>query len=203
MSLTAQNERRVSPTLWIGLVLALVAAILVSLIVLREGGEAPSRPGATSSDESSTLPSIRQARWRIRSEVIGRPLPKKRRDNLMRHRARIAAGVKQIYEGLFLDPARLRSSLRGVATTTAARHLISEDAGVPVRATRVKTLTRRARIWIQPGRFRRAAAKVVVRARATMGARTRRVRHVATLWLERRGSRWKVVAYDFKERPLR
>ena len=181
----------------------MVAAILLSLIVLREGGEAPSRPGATSGDESSTLPSIRQARWRFSSEVIGRPLPKKRRDNLMRHRARIAAGVKQIYEGLFLDPARLRSSLRGVATTTAARHLISEDAGVPVRATRVKTLTRRARIWIQPGRIRRAAAKVVVRARATMGARTRRVRHVATLWLERRGSRWKGVAYDFMERPLR
>jgi hypothetical protein len=201
LSLTAQNERRVSPTIWIGLVLALVAAILVSLIVPREGGEAPSRPGATSSDGGSTLPSIRQARWRIRTEVIG-PLPKKRKDNLMRHRARIAAGIKQAYAGLFLDPARLRTSLRGVATTTASRHLIKEDAGVPVKATRVKTLVRRARIWIQPGRFRRAAAKVVVRARATMGRRTRRVRHVATLWLER-GSKWRVVAYDFNERPLR
>jgi hypothetical protein len=203
LSLTAQNERRVSPTIWIGLVLALVAAILVSLIVLREGGGAPSRPSATSSDGGSTLPTIRQARWRIHSEVIGRPLPKKRRDNVMRHRARIAAGIKQAYEGLFLDPARLRRSLRGVATATAARHLIREDAGVPVRATRVKTLSRKARIWIQPGSFRRAAAKVVVRARATMGASTRRVRHIATLWLERRGSKWKVVAYDFNERPLR
>ena len=203
MSLTAQNERRISPTIWFGLVVALVAAILVSVIVLREGREAPSRPGATSSDGRSTLPSIRQAKWSIRSEVIGPRLPKKRRDNLMRHRARIAAGIKQAYEGLFLDPARLRRSLRGVATTTAARHLIREGAGVPVRATRVKTLARKARIWIQPGRLRRAAAKVVVRARATMGGKTRRVRHHATLWLERRGSKWRVVAYDFNERPVR
>ena len=138
-----------------------------------------------------------------RAWLIGRPLPKKRRDNAMRQRARIAAGIKQAYEGLFLDPARLRRSLRGVATTTAARHLIREGAGVPVRATRVKTLARKARIWIQPGRLRRAAAKVVVRARATMGGKTRRVRHVATLWLERRGSKWRVVAYDFNERPVR
>ena len=203
MSLTAQNERRISPTIWFGLVVALVAAILVSVIVLREGREAPSRPGATSSDGGSTLPSIRQAKWSIRSEVIGRPLPKKRRDNAMRQRARIAASIKQAYEGLFLDPARLRRSLRGVATTTAARHLIREGAGVPVRATRVKTLARKARIWIQPGSLRRAVAKVVVRARATMGGKTRRVRHVATLWLERRGSKWRVVAYDFNERPVR
>jgi hypothetical protein len=181
----------------------LVATVLVSLIVMRDSGEAPSQPGATSSDGRSTLPSIRQARWRIHSEVIGRPLSKKRRDNAMRHRARIAAGIKQAYEGLFLDPARLRKSLRGVTSSTAARHLIREGAGVPVRATRVKTLTRKARIWIQPGNFRRAAAKVVVRARATMGERTRRVRHVATLWLERWGSTWKVVAFDFKERPLK
>ena len=203
MSLTAQNERRISPTIWFGLVVALVAAILVSVIVLREGREAPSRPGATSSDGRSTLPSIRQAKWSIRSEVIGRPLPKKRRDNAMRQRARIAAGIKQAYEGLFLDPARLRRSLRGVATPAAARHLIREGAGVPVRATRVKTLARKARIWIQPGSLRRAVAKVVVRARATMGGKTRRVRHVATLWLERRGSKWRVVAYDFNERPVR
>jgi hypothetical protein len=203
LSLTAQDERRISPTIWFGLVLALVAAILVSLIVLREGGEAPSRPGATSSDGGSTLPSIRQAKWHIRSEVIGRPLPKKRRDNAMRHRARIAAGIKQAYEGLFLDPARLRRALRGVASASAARHLIRDGVGVPVRATRVKTLARKARIWIQPGSFRRAVAKVVVRARATMGQRTRRVRHVATLWLERWGRKWKVVAYDFNERPLR
>jgi hypothetical protein len=203
LSLTAQNERRGSPTLWIGLVLALVAAILVSLIVLRESGEAPSRPGATSSDGGSTLPSIRQAKWRIRAEVIGRPLPKKRRDNLIRHRDRIATSIKQAYEGLFLDPGRLRSSLRGVVATAAARQLIREDAGVPARATRVKTIARRARIWIQPGPFRRAAAKVVIRARATLGRRTQRVRHVATLWLERRGSKWKVVAYDFNKRPLR
>jgi hypothetical protein len=203
LSLTAQNERRVSPTFWIGLVLALVAAILVSVIALRDSGEAPSRHGATSSDGGSTLPSIRQARWRIRAEVIGGPLPKKRRDNVRRHRARIAAGIKQTYEGLFLDPARLRSSLRGVATTSAARHLLNEGAGVPVRARRVKTLVRRARVWIQPGRLHRAAAKVVVRARATLGGRTRRVRHVATLWLERRASKWKVVAYDFYERPPR
>jgi hypothetical protein len=202
LSLTAENERRISPTIWIGLVLALVAAILVSLIVLREGGEAPSRPGATSGGGDST-PSIPQARWRIRSEVIGPPLPKKHRDILRRHRARIAASIKQAYEGLFLDPARLRKSLRGVATPAAALHLFRDGAGVPARATRVKTLTRRARIWIQPGRIRRAAAKVVVRARATMGARTRRVRHVGTLWLERRGSKWMVVAYDFKDRPLR
>jgi hypothetical protein len=203
LSLTAQDERRISPTIWVGVALALVAGILVSLIVMRESGEAPSRPGATSSHGGSTLPSIRQARWRIHSEVIGRPLPKKRRDNVMRHRARIAAGIKQVYEGLFLDPARLGKSLRGVATSTAARHLIREGAGVPARASRVKTLARKARIWIQPGSFRRAAAKVIVRARATMGERTRRVRHVATLWLERWGSKWKVVAYDFKERPLR
>ena len=203
MSLTAQNERRVSPTLWIGLVLVLVAAILVSLIVLREGGEAPSRPDAASSDGGSTLSSIRQARWSIRTEVIGPPVAKKRRANLILQRNRIAGGIKQAYEGLFLDPARLRKSLRGIATPTAARHLIREDAGVPVRATRVKTLARRARIWIQPGGFGRAAAKVVIRARATMGGRTRRLSHVANLWLERRGPRWKVVAYDFNQRPLR
>lgn len=180
----------------------MVAAIIVSLIVLRESGEAPHRRGATTSEGDSTRPSIRQARWRIRAEVIG-PLPKRRREDLIGQRDRIAASIKQAYGGLFLDPARLRRSLRGVMTRTTARHLIRGRAGVPPRATRVKTLTRRARIWIQPGRFRRAAAKVIVRARVTVGGRTRRVSHVANLWLERKGSKWMVIAYDFNQRPLR
>jgi hypothetical protein len=202
VSLTAQDERRISPSIWIGLVLALVAAILVSLIILREGREAPHRPGGTTSEGDSTLPSIRQARWRIRAAVVGR-LPKHRRKGFIRQEKRIAAGIKQAYEGLFLDSSHLRSALQGVVVTPAANRLIRGDAGVPARARRVKTLKREAHLWVQPGRFRRAAAKVIVRARATVGNKTRRVKHVANLWLERRGSNWKVIAYDFHQRPIR
>jgi hypothetical protein len=202
LSLTARDERRISPSIWIGLVLALVAAILISLAVLREQGRgAPDRSGATTSEGDSTEPSIRQARWRIRGRVIGR-LPERRRKALIRQRERIAAGIKQAYEGLFLDPRDLRSALRGVVVTAAANQLIRRDAGVPARAKRVKTLKREASIWIQAGGFRRAAAKVIVRARATVGERTRRVNHVANLWLVRRRSKWRVIAYDFHQKPI-
>jgi hypothetical protein len=202
LSLTARNERRFSPSIWVGLVLALVAAIVVSLIVVREGGrDDPHRPGATSEGDS-TEPSIRQARWRIRARVVG-DLPKRRRKGLIRQRKRIVAGIKQAYAGLFLDPRHLRRALRGVVVPAAANHMLRRDAGVPAGARRVKTLRREAHIWIQSGGFRRAAAKVNVRARATVGERTRRVKHVANLWLERRLSKWRVVAYNFRQRPIR
>jgi hypothetical protein len=201
LSLTARDERRFSPSIWVGLVLALVAAIVVSLIVLREGGDDPHRPGGTSEGDS-TQPSIRQARWRIHARVVGR-LPKSRRKGLIRQRERIVAGIKQAYAGLFLDPRHLRSALRGVVVPAAANHMLRRGAGVPARARRVKTLKREAHIWIQAGSFRRAAAKVNVRARATVGERTRRVMHVANLWLERHRSKWRVVAYNFRQRPIR
>jgi hypothetical protein len=201
LSLTAGSERRISPSIWIGLVLALVAVLLISLAVLREQGREPDRPGATTSQGDSTLPSIRQARWRIRAAAVGR-LPKRDRERFIKQRERIAASIKQAYEGLFLDPGHVRSALRGIVIPTAATQLIRRDAGVPARAKRVKTLKREARIWIQPGRFSRAAAKVVVRARATVGTETRRVKHIANLWLERRGPRWRVIAYDFQQRPI-
>jgi hypothetical protein len=199
LSLTARSERRISPSVWIGLVLALVAAVLLSLAVLREGREAPQRPGATTGEGDS---SIRQARWRIRAGVVGR-LPKRDRKGFVRQRERIAAGIKQAYQGLFLDPGHVRSALRGVVVAPAVNELIRSDAGVPPRATQVKTLKREARIWIRLGRFSRAAARVVVRARATVGNKTRRVKHVANLWLERRGPKWSVIAYDFQQRPIR
>jgi hypothetical protein len=201
LSLTARSERRISPSIWIGLVLALVAVLLISLAVLREQGREPDRPGATTSQGDSTLPSIQQARWRIRAAAVGR-LPKRDRERFIKQRERIAASIKQAYEGLFLDPGHVRSALRGIVIPTAATQLIRRDAGVPARAKRVKTLKREARIWIQPGRFSRAAAKVVVRARATVGTETRRVKHIANLWLERRGPRWRVIAYDFQQRPI-
>jgi hypothetical protein len=201
MSLTAQDERRISPSIWIGLVLALVAAILFSLAVLRENREAPNQPGVTGEGDS-TRPSIRQARWRIRATVVGR-VPKRHREGFVRQRERIAAGIKQVYEGLFLDRGHVRSALRGVVIAAGANELIRRDAGVPARATRVRTLKREARIWIEPGLFRRAAARVIVRARATVGNKTRRIKHFANLWLERRGPEWRVVAYDFQQRPIR
>jgi hypothetical protein len=199
LSLTARSESRISPSIWIGLVLALVAVVLITLAVLRE--QEPDRPGATTSQGDSTLPSIHQARWRIRAAAVGR-LPKRDRERFIKQRERIATSIKQAYEGLFLDPGQVRSALRGIVIPSAATQLIRRDAGVPARAKRVKTLKREARIWIQPGRFNRAAAKVIVRARATVGTETRRVKHIANLWLERRGPKWRVIAYDFQQRPI-
>jgi hypothetical protein len=188
---------------WIaGAVVALAA--VGAIAVVTADGDAPGRAPRGAPTPEPSPPRIRQAAWRIRTFPAGAPARMTRNDrrNLARQRPRVARLVKDVYAALFLERKSRRTMLRKRFARSAGRSLRGRAVGVPRGATRVKTFRRRARIGIDAPGVRRAVATVAVRARGRVGDRRFRVAHAATLWLQRRGSGWSVIAFDLRQRRL-
>jgi hypothetical protein len=203
---SATARRRLPPAAVAALVAAATAlgVLVVLAIVARGDQEARPAPRPTPAEEPS--PSrIVQAQWRIEVRAAGatRAMSKRDRRRLRAQRPRTAKLVRSLYEALYLRPGARSAAIDAAFSPVAGRSFRRLDAiGMPERATRVKTLVRSARVSIEAPRARRAVAAVRVRARGRVGARTVRLFHRATLWLERSGARWRVVAYDVEQAPV-
>jgi hypothetical protein len=169
-------------------------------------GRAPKSAEVSPKAAPTPAVEIEHAPWRIKTVAAGhrgRRGPKKARRLVKRHRPQVREAIVDVYDALFLDTDRRREVFSRRFTPPAARSLRRSQAGVPAEAERVKIVARRASIGIESLGARQAAARTTVRARGRIDGRGFRVRHQATIWLERPKNRWRVIAFDVRQRPVR
>lgn len=189
--------------------LGLAATAMAALVAL--GGctadDPPARasePGSGPGAPTATSPDIPQAKWKIKAHPSGNlgKISKSKAKSVRAQRRPLRKLVAKVYYALFLDPARRDGVLRASFHPRAAR-AIAKKAGVPKNARDVRTTMRKADIGIDFTNARRAAAVVKVRARGFAGERKFEIAHRATLWLERSKGKWKVIAFEVRQRPAR
>jgi hypothetical protein len=177
-----------------------VAIVLAVAPACDRSGEEVAGPTST-----ATAPSIKQARWDFDvrpSALLSKHLKKKDRERLMRQRGPLRKTVKEVYDALFLDPESTRDVIERRFVGSASRAMLSARAGVGAGATEVKTLRRKAAIGIDSSSGRRAAARVFIRARASIDGERIRMKHRSTLWLERSKGRWVAIGFQVNQEPL-
>ncbi len=193
---------RVDRRLWLALASAGAAlatgASLLAFVLL----DSPAITGA-GQDPSSPALGIEQAPWRIvatRAGIVERST-KADRNEFARQRPRVKQLVRDVYDALFLYPDSVRKVLKRRFDGRARRAFHAAKVGLTPGATQVRTLRRAARIGVAAHGARQGVA--IVRVRLESNARGRRVRtdHRSTMWLQRRGSRWRVIAFDVAQRP--
>jgi hypothetical protein len=162
-------------------------------------------PGPSSTATSPPEATIKQARWDFRvrpSAVLSKRLHRKEKRRLLRQRGPLKRTVKEVYDALFLDPPSARSVIVRRFAGNASRAWLATKAGFRSGATDVKTLKRAAEIGIDAFSGRRAAAKVFIRARASVDGEKVKMKHRSTLWLERVRGRWVAIGFQVKQEPL-
>jgi hypothetical protein len=202
---SAPAKKGLPPALVAGGTAALAAGLALAVVLLTsEGQREPARAPAPA-PASPSAPRIEQARWRVEARTAGRAgeLSRPERRRLRGQRPRVGALVRELYDALFLRPGGARDAVRKALAPAAARSLLRmRRLGAPEAAERVRTLVRRARVAIEGPRGLRAVASVWVKARGRLRGRPFTLTHRATLWLERSGRAWRVIAYDVEQRPL-
>lgn len=184
----------------------LLAAALAALVYGLAGPSgAPTRgPGEANSPQAqATLPP--QAPWEITVYPAAsgtRPRPKVV-TRVRRTAPELARLVRRLYLALFLDRDQLPGVARALFTPPAARALLAAKAGLPNAAAEQRTHRRQARIGVEGWSARRAAARVEVVVTAVLGKRRARIHHRGLLWLRRGKSGWRVIAFEFDQRPWR
>lgn len=162
-------------------------------------------PGPSSSATTAPDAAIKQARWDFRvrpSAVLSKRLHKKEKRRLLKQRGPLKRTVKEVYDALFLDPPSARGVIARRFAGNASRAWLATKAGFRSSATDVKTLKRAAEIGIDAFSGRRAAAKVFIRARASIKGEKVKMKHRSTLWLERVRGRWVAIGFQVKQEPL-
>lgn len=167
-------------------------------------GTAPQASAAEPDVPAATTPDIPQAKWKIKAHPSGNlgKITKRQAKRVRAQRRPVSKLVAEVYDALFLDPARREEVLKARLLPRAAR-AIGNKAGVPEGAGEVRTKVRKADIGIDVDGARRAAAKVKVRAEGVAGRRKFEIVHRATLWLERSRGKWKVIAFSLRQKPAR
>lgn len=148
---------------------------------------------------------MRQARWEVRSQVAGvfGGLGSRGRKEVRARRRELVRVVRDVYGALWLRPRGAeRRVVRARFDARAARALLGSRLG-PRDSAFVRTTKRVVELDVDAADPRRAAAEVAIAARVGRGARRLRVRHRATLWLERDDGRWRVIGFDARERSTK
>jgi hypothetical protein len=200
---TAPDKRRLPPALVAGATAAVAAGLALAVVLLTSGSGSGTPPASPPTAPASPAARIAQAPWRIEAHAVGRfgDAPKAARRRLRAQRPRAAALVRDVYDAIVLRPRVARRTIRERFAPPAGRSFAGlRRLGPPQGASRVKTLVRRARVALEAPGGRRAVAAVSVRARGIARGRRFRLKHRSTLWLERSGGRWHVVAYEVDQR---
>ena len=201
MSIVAPSQKRLVWPVAIALTCSMVVALLLYL---------PSRaPTVAPSDASDSIaaPGVVQVDWDMKTFPAGgagvRAMSKASKARLTAQREPLVALITQVYDALFLEPARLDEVLRSGFTRPAAKQALAAELGMPRSATEVRIKRRVARVGIHMQGANRAAARVVVAGVATVKGRRAKFHHAATLWMERARKTWKVIAFDVTQGPTR
>ena len=198
-----------------GLLFLLLAGVLIFglatvLLILSAGDEprpnAQGQGGGPPPDQiHPTKRPIEQAPWRIHVYPAGAvtKLTAHQRARVKTQRERLADSVRNLFDAQYFSP---EAAARPVAEKTfapaAARRWLSARSGPPQGLAKLRTVARTARIGVNARTAKQAAATVRIVARGRRGQREARFAQVATLWLERAGGRWRVIAFVTDRREL-
>jgi hypothetical protein len=195
-------DSRPSTPLLIGLgvaILALIAAATIALIGNNSSSPVAKPSGSDSSNPQT--PPLKQAKWQIQSHVV--PVATKAKKSLLKHQAAgVASVVKELYDALLINPgdfAQLeghRISAKAAAALTGSKIATGKDV------THLQTTHRSAKIGLQAPSAVRASAQVDIRLMGLVGQKKVRLAHHATLWLERTGANWQVIAFAAGQNPI-
>ena len=186
-----------------------VAAALVATSLLFAGCRESESPRSSSPEPSprpaAPVPAIAQAKWKIKTRAVARvgKLSKKQKRRLKVQRPRVKRLVREAYDALFLEPDSMEPIISRRFSRGAGRALLASRAGFRPGAERVKTLTRRANIGIQAHTASAAAARIFVRARAKGSNGPVRLRHRATMWMQRAGDGWHVIGFEVDQKRVK
>ncbi|MGH2730806.1 MAG: hypothetical protein ACRDJI_09405 [Actinomycetota bacterium] len=199
MSLTVPTQKRIWLPIAAGaLMLSIIATASLSTLVSRQG--TPSDP-----PEAALVPSVLdQAPWKIKIIVggaLGGPT-KKERARVEAQRKPLRQLVREIYTAMILARGELKEVVDRRFSPHAAAALRKSDAGLPDGTTSVETTTREARVSVDAAGAHQAGATVNVKFTAVVKGQELRIGHRATLWMERTGRHWKVIAFDVKQGRL-
>jgi hypothetical protein len=145
-----------------------------------------------------------QAPWKIKvypGAALGKAT-RKQRARVDAHRKPLSKLIHEVYGAMFLSPGELADVMDRRFTKHAAAALRRSGAGLPKNALGVETTLRRASVSVDASSTRRAAAAVSVKLKTIVDGEPVRIGHKATLWLEREGRRWSVLAFDVRQSKL-
>jgi hypothetical protein len=194
----AATARRRSWLLPAGIALALMVAAAPAAYVLWQESRT-----TTPAPPFSAVPEAQQAPWKIETFPAGAIARIGKADRaLAENRAAAVEGiVKDVYDTELMDPAKLPKVLDRAFTARAAESFAKAGLGVPKGATDVRSTSRRARIGVDIGGGRAAAADVKISLVGDLKGEKLEITQRATLWMQRDQRHWRVVGYDVKQGP--
>ncbi|MFN2588410.1 MAG: hypothetical protein ABR613_09895 [Actinomycetota bacterium] len=148
--------------------------------------------------------SIPQAEWVVKAYPAPSAAGITRADKtaFRRERDDVIGRVQRLYEALFLQPDRVDRIAGSILSREASEAIDGSRLGLRHKVEDVRTTRGFVKVGIQVDGGRRAAAVVLVEARALRESSPIRVWHRAKLWLEKGASGWKVVAFDAEQGRL-
>lgn len=199
MSAIAESLRRQRTTL-VALAIAIVLGGAAWVVISQTTAEHLTAP-----DYPEAAPTVEQAPWQIEYSDSGKlgGLSNQQKARYSIQRKRAGDVVTDVYDGIFLDPARIDDLLKSSFSPEAAREIDTKKLGLPSGATDVTTTKRKAQIGLDAATADFAISKVSILVEAHVGDRDVKVQHESTLWLERIDNDWKVIAFDLEQGPVK
>ena len=199
MSAIAESLRRQRTTL-LTLAIAVVLGGAAWVVISQTTAE-----HLTSPDYPEAAPAVEQAPWRIEYSDSGKlgGLSNQEKARYAIQRKRAGDVVTDVYDGLFLDPARIDDLLKTSFSSAAASSIDVKKLGLPEGATDVTTTKRKAQLGLDAATANFAISEINIVIEAHVGERDVEIQHKSTLWLERMDNDWKVVAFDLEQGPVK
>lgn len=150
-------------------------------------------------------PEVKQPPWKTEVSVEGRlgKLTAADKAAFNKARPRVVGLIENLYDVIFLGTGSVDELIAASFSKEAAASLKETKLGLPANATNVKIVRRKAQIGLEASRSRHAAAEITVVAEGEVDGKEVKVQHASTLWLERDGAEWKVIAFEVKQGPLK
>ena len=191
-----EDRSRVVPiAVGVFLVAAIAAVVILVLTNLDDPQDGTRRAGGRGGAE--------QGEWKVTSYSVGGNHPTGKHAKPPEAQARsLEQLVRRWHDSVYLFPGDLRADTQKYFSKDAAAAVRRSGLGPPENAREVETKKRTARIGIEADGAKRAAAVVDIVARGESAKGAFRTSTETHLWLERRGSTWKVIAFDVAQRPL-
>ncbi|HET7481309.1 MAG TPA: hypothetical protein VFK89_00475 [Actinomycetota bacterium] len=196
-AIAASLRRQWIPVATLGLIAVAIVTWLLAGHYISSGGSTSTLPQAA--------PAVDQAPWKIDRSFEGTDgkLSAHEKKALLARSDGAVDLVKNVFDGIFLNPGDLDEIVGKTFSKDAARSLHARSLGFPDGSTEVKTLTRHADVGVSSDGARFATAEVRIVASANAGSKDLKVKQAATLWIERDGGSWQVVAFDVDQKPAK
>lgn len=193
-----KDERSWAVPIAVGIFFVVAIAVVAILLLTNTTGDT-----GGASRRTGGRGGVEQADWKVSSYSLGGKHPSgKHADPPKGQSKSLEELVRRWHDSVYLFPADLKADTDKYFTDDAARAMRASGLGLPDSASKVETKKRTARIGIESDGAKRAAAIVNVVAVGDSAKGDFRVGSETHLWLERNGSKWRVIAFDLNQNPL-